>query len=252
MKQRDNLTGSRIFSLFLCLHLIVSSAGFRASATVSRWCTSRRCRPMRLVAMATDHLWRLYRGVTRGQRIVSRVALIVRGGGWDDLSLLVSHTEPAACHENPSDCSGGLQGRLTALCWGWLDLSHWPLLPKSHTCQNEACCRDFGTVAVYLLLTFWFFPSSAVADGVVLCFCFSGPLWSTRSFWGCSGTGRSVSWWFWLFSHLVWLLDPNLSWIQSSSPSHWSLSQCTTEPESGFTANNSILSKYFCLFKKKK
>ncbi len=81
MKQRDNLTGSRIFSLFLCLHLIVSSAGFRASATVSRWCTSRRCRPMRLVAMATDHLWRLYRGVTRGQRIVSRVALIVRGGG---------------------------------------------------------------------------------------------------------------------------------------------------------------------------
>lgn len=94
------------------------------------------------------------------------------GGGWDDLSLLVSHTEPAACHENPSDCSGGLQGRLTALCWGWLDLSHWPLLPKSHTCQNEACCRDFVTVAVYLLLTFWFFPSSAVADGNCAVFLF--------------------------------------------------------------------------------
>lgn len=70
----------------------------------------------------------------------------------------------------------GSSGRLSILCRarGSVDSSLF-LLFRSPTCQNEACCRDFGTLAIYLVLTFSFFKAqlcSPVADMSVVIYFF--------------------------------------------------------------------------------
>ncbi len=135
-------------------------------------------------------------------------------GGGGDLSLLVSLIRNRShVTRIPRTVQEGFRG-------------YWPLFAEAgriwHTgcfCWNRPPVKMKHAVeasALSLFIFYWrsvFSPAQLWLMGFVLCFCFSGPLWSTRSFWGCSGTGRSVSWWFRRFSHLVWLLDLNLSWI---------------------------------------
>lgn len=106
--------------------------------------------------------------------------------------------------QDPSDCSEEIDRSFLWLAGfvtlpviaEFAHLSKWSMLLRLRCCRYLSFIDGFvGCAHLWLI-------------GVVLCFCFSGPLWSTRNFWRCSGTGRSVSLWFWQFSHLVWLLEP--------------------------------------------